>query len=63
MVWFNYIIAFRTIPDDSASDAKGGVSLILVPAKVALKLTNARTAATALHSSSPARLQLNAGVT
>jgi len=47
MVWFNCITAFRTIPDDTTSDANGGVSLFLVPSNVALKLTNARTAATA----------------
>jgi hypothetical protein len=47
MVWFNCITAFRTILDDTASDANGGVSLILVPSNVALKLTNARAASTA----------------
>jgi hypothetical protein len=47
MVWFNCITAFRNLPDTTASDANGGASLFLVPSHVALKLTNARTAATA----------------
>ena len=47
MVWFNCATAFRNLPETTASDANGGASLFLVPSKVALKLTNARTAATA----------------
>ena len=47
MAWFNCITAFRNLPDTTASDANGGVSLFLVPSNVALKLTNARTAAIA----------------
>lgn len=35
MVWFNCITAFRNLPDATASDANGGLSLFLVPSNVA----------------------------